>query len=152
MRRLAACCAVLLSFACAKADNNATTDTTATAAAMPTIALADLAGDWQVRGNNEAGDSVVSYVLHLTADTTGWTITFPGRPALPVHFVSMGGDSVVTHVGPYESALRRGVQVQTNNVFRLRNGELVGRAVAHYAVTTADSVLVINSTGRRVTP
>jgi len=150
MRRLVCCCAVLLSFACAKPDTNASADSTA--AATPMIALADVAGDWQVRGNNEAGDSIISYRLHMTADTAGWTITFPGRPAVPVHFVSMAGDSIVTHSGPYESALRRGVQVQTNNVFRLRGGELVGRAVAHYRVTTADSVMVVNSTGRRVTP
>lgn len=148
MNRRIAICAVLAAFACARGENQAGTDTTTTM--TPTIALADVAGTWNVRGNNEAGDSLLSYTVTATADTSGWTITFPGRAAMPMHVISVAGDSIVTHVAPYESALRRGVQVETYSTIRLQNGQLASRSVARYAVTTADSVLVINGVGTRV--
>jgi hypothetical protein len=41
------------------------------------------------------------------------------------------------------------VTVTTNGVFRLQNGNLVGTNTAHYNVKTADSVLVLTTTGTR---
>ena len=112
---------------------------TAAMAAAPTIALADVAGTWSARVMPEIGDStVLTYEMVATADPSGWTITFPGRPAVPVR-PRVDGDSILTEIGPYESVLRPGVQVTTNGVFRLVNGELVGTTHAHYQGAGADS-------------
>jgi hypothetical protein len=51
--------------------------------------------------------------------------------------------------GPYSSARRKNVMVTTHTVERLSNGMLAGTTVAHYAVKTADSVLVLTSTGTK---
>ena len=42
------------------------------------------------------------------------------------------GDSIITDAGPYESVLRKGVQVNTRVVSRLRGDKLVGTTTAHY--------------------
>jgi hypothetical protein len=114
------------------------------------ISLKDVAGKYDVKGKYEGTDStVVTYVLTTTADTTGWSITFPNRKPVPVHVVSVAGDSIVMDAGPYESAIRKGVMVRTNTVNRLENGKLVGRTVAHYAVKGPDSVRIVLSEGVR---
>lgn len=126
------------------------TSAAATPAAPAPINLADLAGVWTVRGMNMAGDStLVTYELKTTADTTGWTITFPGRPPVPVRVVAVAGDSVTTDAGPYQSALRRGVNVRTTGTFRLQDGKLIGHTVARYDTRGADSVLMVRSEGTR---
>ena len=110
-------------------------------AASPGIKLADLAGTWNMKTMSEKGDStLVSYTMTATADTTGWSITFPGRAPIPSHIVSVGGDSIVVHVGPYESVLRKGVQVTTDGVMHFTGGKVVGTTTGHYRVKTPDSV------------
>lgn len=146
--------AVLTLTACARGGETADTAGATTAAATPpastTINLADVAGVWAVRGMNMAGDSVlVTYDLNATADTNGWTITFPGRPPVPVRVVSVAGDSIVTEAGPYESAIRRGVNVRTRGAFRLQDGKLMGHTVARYDTRGADSVRMVRSEGTR---
>jgi hypothetical protein len=147
-------CAALLA-ACAKKDN-AAVDTAAmmdTSSAVSTapapLNLADVAGKWNMRSVPTTGDMTpTTYVLTATANTTGWTITFPGRASIPVT-VTVSGDSIMMDAGPYPSVRRKGVQVTTNSVSRLQNGSLVGSTTAHYRVKTADSVLTLNSTGTR---
>ena len=85
---------------CSKADNSAADSqnaavTPAGAAAAPAgIKLADVAGNWNVKGTNEKGDStLVTYTMTATADTTGWTINLPNRPPVPGHILAVGGDS-----------------------------------------------------------
>jgi hypothetical protein len=113
------------------------------------ISLADVAGKWTVRAMTEKKDStLVTYQLTATADTTGWAITFPNRKPMPVHVKTVGAN-VITDAGPYESVLRRGVQVTTHGVFHLENGKLVGTTIAHYTVTTADSVRRVPTEGTR---
>jgi len=56
----------------------------------------------------------------------------------------------MTSSGPYESMLRKGVQVSTNGAFHLVGGKMVGINTAHYAVKTADSVLVLRSNGTKM--
>ena len=51
--------------------------------------------------------------------------------------------------GPYESVLRKGVQVKTTTVFRLQDGKLVGTTVAHYTTKGADSVRNLRAEGTR---
>ena len=147
-------CAAMVT-ACAKKDN-ATADTVATtadtAAAAPApapITLADVAGKWNLRTVPTGGDTtVVTSVLDAKSTTSGWTITFPGRKPVAEH-VTLAGDSLILESDPYPSVLRKGVTVHTTGVLRLRDGNLVGQNTAHYSVKTADSVLVLNTTGTR---
>jgi len=149
MRRVVilACAAALA--ACGKTETKAP-DTTKAAPPPPApIKLADVAGKWSMKAMNEAGDStLVTYDLVATADTAGWTITFPGRKPVPAH-VEASGDSLTIDAGPYESVLRKGVKVTTHTVSRLKDGKLVGTSVAHYSVKTADSVRNIRSEGTK---
>jgi len=155
MRRLALFSSAIVFMACTKAETPPA-DTAAVAAVEPApappapISLAAVAGSYDVTGKNEAGDStLVTYVLTATADTTGWSITFPNRKPIPLRIVSVAGDSIVMDGGPYESAIKKGIMVTTNTVNRLENGKLVGRTVAHYATKGPDTVRIVMSEGVR---
>jgi hypothetical protein len=117
-------------------------DTTAVAAAPAPIALADVAGKWSVRLMPESGDStLLSYDMVATGDTSGWAFNFPKRKPVPLRVVAVDGDSIATEAGPFESNLRKGVQVtMSRTVSRLQDGKLVGTTTAHYATTGPDSV------------
>ena len=152
MRRLVSSCSAIVILGCSPAKDQPAADTTAAAPAMAApaaISLADVAGKWNVRATSEAGDINVDYVLTATADNSGWTFTFPKRDPIPVRVVAVDGDSVVTEAGPYESVLRKGVQVTTRNVNRLQDGKLIGATEAHYAGTSPDSVLRLRTEGTR---
>lgn len=137
-------CTVLL-VACGGAQETPPADSAAVAPApapAATISLADLAGNWTQTVRTETSDSVlVTAAVTATSDTTGWTITLPGRPVMPVRVLRVDGDSIVTATGPYESVLRKGVQVTTENVLRMQDGKLVGITVARYQGAGADSVV-----------
>jgi hypothetical protein len=145
MRAVTTCVIALVLAGCSTADNDAA-DTTAGAtgaveAAPATLSLADLAGTWNVSSRIEGNDTtLVDYQLVATADRSGWSIKFPDREPIPVRVVAVEGDSVVYEAGPFESVLRKGVQVRTHVVGRLRDGRLVGNTVARYDVTGADTV------------
>ena len=152
MRRfMIACCAALL-VGCAKKDGTPAADSAAmdTPAPAADITLADVAGKWTVQVAPETSDTtLLTYELNATADTSGWTLTFPGRPPIPLRIVAVAGDSIVSEAGPYESALRAGVQVWTRSVNRLNGDRLMGTTTAHYATTGADSVVNLRSRGTR---
>ena len=148
--------------ACAKTDQNASTDTTAmaaaagaTTAATPAAAtpinLADVAGKWNSRAVPVSGPdtTATTSVMTATGTTSGWTIEFPGRGAPIPERVTVSGDSIMVDAGPYPSVRRKGQQVTTHSVMRMQNGNLVGETVAHYAVKTADSVLVLHTVSTR---
>jgi len=157
--RIAICsCAAVLA-GCAKKENAAvdtssamasTTASTTTSAAPAAVNLADVAGKWNMRAVPTSGTdtSATTYVLTATSNTSGWTITFPGRKAMPVK-VAAEGDSITIAASNYPSARRKGVTVSTNGVVRLQNGSLTGTTTAHYKVKTADSVLTLTVTGTR---
>ncbi len=145
-----------LALGCGTADTKATDSAAAMAPAAPAapapapaIALATVAGKWNVKVMSETSDStLLTYVLTATADTTGWTITFPGRKAIPVHAMT-SGDSIVIDAGPYPSALRKNMQVTTHGAMHMKDGKLAGKNVAHYKTTGADSVRVLRSEATR---
>jgi hypothetical protein len=113
------------------------------------ISLADVAGKWTMRTMPENSDStLVTYELVAKSDASGWTFSFPKRKPVPVH-VEASGDSLVTQAGPYESVLRKGIQVTTNSVLRLKDGKLVGTTVAHYATSGPDTVRRLRTEGTR---
>jgi hypothetical protein len=161
--RIASCCIAALLAGCAKKNDatvdtssamasSTTTSTTATTTPAPApapINLADVAGKWDMHSVPTSGDTTsTNFVLTATGTTSGWSIKYPGRAAVP-ETITVSGDSVITSAGPYPSFRRKGVTVTTNGVFRLQNGSLVGTNTAHYKVKTADSVLVLNTTGTR---
>jgi hypothetical protein len=149
----AVCLSVIVLAGCAKKDDAAVdtmaSDITPTPAPAP-INLADVAGRWNMRAVPTSGTdtSATTYVLTATSNTSGWTIAFPGRAAVPVK-VAVDGDSIILDAGPYASVRRKGVQVSTNGVLRAQSGGLTGTTTAHYNVKTADSVLTLNVTGTR---
>jgi hypothetical protein len=153
MRHLVVLAAAAAIVGCSSEQKPADTATPAAATippAAPAIQLADVAGKWTVVGKDATTDSTLAtYVLDAPADTSQWTITFPNRPPVKMHVLSVAGDSIVTRADPYESVLRKGVQVTLDGVSRLKDGKLVGTSVAHYNVKTADSVRNIKMEGTR---
>jgi len=154
MRTLAIGCCIALLAGCAKPEQQAAKDSTAgslgAGAAPAALTLGAVAGTWTMNVTPANSDSVIlTFELVASADPAGWTFNFPGRPAVPVRIVAVDGDSIVSEAGPYESALRKGVQVSTSSVMRLVNGELLGTTTARYASTGADSVLMLHTHGTR---
>lgn len=147
MRRLVALGCMGLAMGCSKKEAAPAADTMA-AAPTPMVNLADVAGTWEVKAMREGSDSVVvSYTLTATGTTDGWTITMPNRAPMPAR-VSVSGDSIMIDAGPYESVLRKGVQVTTHGVARIQGGMLMGTTVAHYAAGP-DSVLTLRIEGTK---
>jgi hypothetical protein len=156
MRYFAFCCCAMVLVGCTKPDQQAAKDTTAAAApaaeraAPPAgLSLADVAGKWAMTTKAENSDSVlVRYQLVATSDTTGWTINFPKRKQIPARVV-VSGDSIVMDAGPYESVLRKGIQVTTHSVTRLQGGKLVGTTIARYATKGPDTLRTLRTEGTR---
>lgn len=145
MRRVLPLCAFIV-LACSGAEKSPAADS---AGAVRALTAADITGEWTQESTAEGSDTVITTVLNFTGDPSGWTVTITGRPALPAR-ATFEGDSVTTIVGPFESVLRKGVQVTTTNVARLVDGKLVGRSIARYAgVATADSVLRLRTVATR---
>lgn len=163
LRVVVACSTTLLIAGCAKSDQAAKDSAAGTAAApaaatpaatpapAPTLALADVAGKWQMRSVPESGTdtSATTYVMTATADTTGWMINFPSGVKVPLH-VTVSGDSLVQKTATFASQRRKGVKVSTDGVFRLQNGKLVGTTIAHYAKAGTDSVLRLHTEGTKL--
>lgn len=150
MYRITALCCVVLTVACAPAEEEMN-ETAAADAAPIGISLADVAGAWTVQSMPTGQDTVlVTYVLSATAETDGWTLTLPGREPMPIRVVAVDGDSIVTEMGPFESALRAGVTVTAvRSVVRLKNGMLVGTFTTVYETGGPDSVLTGRMHGMR---
>jgi hypothetical protein len=146
--------------ACAKsgdkvADSSAGTVASADSNAMGaaparTIALSEVAGTWHLVARPADGKDTTATLstLNATADTTGWTQVVGKNKPIPLH-VMVSGDSVVQTSDVHPSVRRKGVMVHTVGTFRLQDGKLVGKNVAHYHVKTADSVLMLNVEGTK---
>lgn len=154
-----ACCLAVLVAACARPADKVSDSSTGAVAAndsstmmspAPALSLNDVAGTWHLVSRPVDGkDTTATLVtLNAKADTAGWTMSFGNGKPIPVR-VRVAGDSVIESAGPYASVRRKGLTVTTNSTFHLRDGKLVGTTVAHYAVKTADSVLVLNVEGTR---
>ena len=98
------------------------------------IKPSDVAGTWEGKAMLGPRDSVVAtYQLTATATRAGWTLKLPNRPPLPARIIAMGGDSIVTEVGPFESILRRGEMVTTRTTGHYRGDTMSGTIEARYA-------------------
>ncbi len=107
------------------------------AAQKPTPTKAsEFAGNWEMKSMIGPKDSVIAtYVLHATSTEKGWTLTFtsPKRDALPLRIIAMGGDSVVTEMGPYKSVLRAGVMVTVRSTSHVKGDTMAGTFTSKYA-------------------
>ena len=83
-------------------------------------------------------------------ETSAWTWKLANGSTVKVRVVAVGGDSIVTDAGPYESVLRPGIQTRNRTVYRLRDGKLIGTIEAHYTLPRGDSVAQRHSEGTRV--
>jgi hypothetical protein len=92
--------------------------------------------------------SSTNYVLTATADTTGWSITFPSGLKVPLR-VTTSGDSLTATSGAFASQRRKGVKVTTESSMKMQNGKLVGTTVAHYTKSGPDSVLRLHIEGTK---
>jgi hypothetical protein len=158
MRVIRSCWIACLVLGCEKpADQPAGAATAEAPAAEPapapataTISLADVAGTWKIRSTMEGNEKqVVNYELVATPERSGWTLHLPKRDPVPVRVVAVEGDSIVTEAGPFESVIRKGVQVNTRLVLRHTDGKLVGTTVARYQVSGPDTVARLTVEGTR---
>ncbi len=136
------CLAVLAG--CARSEQKTPRETDESATIQPataSISLADVAGKWKVRTTDEAGGNVVESELTATSDTTGWTMQLRNNPKpIPVHVIAVAGDSIVTEAGPFQSALRKGLQLTARTVYHVQDGKMVGDVEARYKIRGTDSV------------
>jgi hypothetical protein len=147
---------ILFVAACAKKeepakDTSAAMSPAPAPAPAPTMALADVAGKWQFASTPMAGKdtSPTKFVLTATADTTGWTMTFPDKQVVPLK-VSVSGDSVQLVSGEFNSQRRKGMKVKTETSLRMQDGKLAGMTTAHYMTKGADTTLQLKSEGTKM--
>lgn len=117
-----------------------------TVATTTNVALADIAGTWDMRAVPETGDDATEFQMEITSD--GITMMLPDRDPI-VADVTTAGDSIVMDAGPYESVRREGLMTTTHSVLRLDGDRLAGTTIARYETTEADSVLRLTTEGTR---
>ena len=83
-------------------------------------------GDWVGRAIRQNNDSTVTEVTTtFSADKKAW-VKFPNREPLAARIIAMGGDSVVTEVGPYDSVTRTGHKVTTRMTSHVKDHKIWG--------------------------
>ena len=107
-------------------------------AAHPTAASAKtaVARTWAIESSvkTAAGtDTVVHSLVSATADTRGWMTHLAGRAPIPTRVAAMGGDSVVTEAGPFESVARPGQTVTTHETLHFKDDAVWGTIEARYS-------------------
>jgi hypothetical protein len=158
---LALVCSAVVAASCAKPEERTPGPETAAGAVAPApatsppataaaISLAAVAGKWKMQSMDPSGANVLNYELTIPRDSSNWTVVGPGGRSLTVRVVSVGGDSIVAEAGPYESFLRKGVQITQREVFRLRDGKLVSTLEGHYATPKGDSTAQRRTEGTRM--
>jgi len=103
----------------------------AAAGAKPTVA-----GTWAIESTvkTAAGkDTVVNSLVTATADANGWVTHLAGRDSIPTRVVAMGGDSVVTEAGPFQSVARPGQTVTTHESLHFKDDAVWGTIEARYS-------------------
>ncbi len=131
-----------LSFVCltgyamtAVAQQPAAQKTPATQPAAASIKLADVAGTWNMENTvkTAAGkDTVVTSELIAAADGKSWVTHLAGRDPIPTRIVAMGGDSIVTEAGPFQSVVRLGQKVTTHQTLHFKGDTVSGTIEARY--------------------
>jgi hypothetical protein len=158
MRSRIVLCSLLVLAGCAKADKKTggtggtetgmagAADTAA--ATSPTASLTEVAGKWQTVAIDEAGDTIGMAEMQATADTSGWTLTFPKQKPIPLQVVAVGGDSVVT-AAHYHTFDNKKAQIQSRAVNRFQGDKMTGTLEAHILVGGTDSLIHARIEGTR---
>jgi hypothetical protein len=138
---------------CSKPADKPAADAEASAmadAGPAAVSPADFAGTWSVRSSllDDASKSV-TYDLTATADSSGWSITFPGGEPIPLRVVAVEGDSIVTEAGPFASQMRKGQQAHSRVVTRRQGDKMVGTVNVRYEVSGPDSTASLDLAGTR---
>ncbi|MCH8123580.1 MAG: hypothetical protein IH853_10710 [Bacteroidetes bacterium] len=93
------------------------------------------AGDWMTEAYSTDGDELLVAILLTATDSPdgwSWIFTHIDEPVL-ANSVAMMGDSVVVQIGPFPSALREGVTVESVTSYLLVHGDSIsGRFEAVY--------------------
>ena len=111
------------------------------------IKLSEVAGTWDVKSMASPKDSVVvPSVVTATADGKAWTMKLANREPIPVRVVAVGGDSVVTEAGPFESVWRPGQMVTTRTVGHYKGDTMTGTIEARYG---SGDVIWLKTAGTR---
>lgn len=97
------------------------------------IKFSDVAGTWATQTTIGPKDTVITSEEMATADGKGWMTKLAGRDPIPTRIVAIGGDSIVTEAGPFESVLRRGQMVTTRTTAHYKGDTMTGIIEAHYA-------------------
>ena len=85
-------------------------------------------------------DTVVgTWTLDAPQDTSKWVTTFTDGPKVPVHVVSIAGDSVVAQMGPYKSVTAR--QMVNTRVVNHVHGDSIAGTFEMRLVSKPDSVI-----------
>lgn len=117
----------------------------------PPPTYADFAGEWDAVSTMAGVADPVRSRLASTPAGGGWTITFEGRPPVPMR-VSMAGDSLVLISEPYESVLRPKVTVQLRTAGVLVDGSIAGKIIATYDTPDGQEVLMGTISATRAGP
>lgn len=132
--------------ACSKKDESAADASTAMTPTVAAPAGMNLEGKWSVRVMPEDRDTtIIMYVLDATNTNKGWKVTLPNRDPMDIRVTHLDSDSIVTEIGPYSSALQKGVTVRTHSNVHLDGDKIVGRTIAHYETKGPDSLRVFRT-------
>ena len=130
--------------ACSKAETPATDSATAAPAPPPApaaLTAADVSGTWNGTSKREGTDSVGTFTLLNTSDSTG-KVVFPNVKDTVTTLAKFDGDSVIVTSSAYKdpSAPKNAPKVIFRSVGRMKDGKLVGVAAISPA-TKPDSVI-----------
>ena len=78
-------------------------------------------------------DSVVTTSTSVITADGKISFELPNRPKMTGKVLAMGGDSVTTEFGPYDSVLRPGKQVTTRTTLHYKGDNATGTFTAKYA-------------------
>jgi len=157
MRSVVLLCSLSFLAGCSKPDNQASRSAggeTGMAAAADTAtsssaaSLTAVAGKWQTHSLSEAGDTLGTAELRATADSTGWTLTFPRQKPIPVRVLTVGGDSIVT-AAEYPDFADKKAQIHSRAVLRFQGDKMVGTLEAHILKGSSDSLIHARLEGTR---
>ena len=158
MRSATVLCSLCFLASCSKTDGHSGRSPSAetgmagaadTAATSPAASLNAVAGKWQTRAISEAGSTLGTAELKATADTTGWTLTFPKQKPIPLQVVAVGGDSIVT-AAQYQDFENKKAQIRNRAVLRFQGEKMEGTLESHILANGSDSLIHARVEGTRV--
>ena len=130
--------------ACSKAETPATDSATAADAPPPApaaLTAADVSGTWNGTSKREGTDSIVTFTILNTTDSTGKFVLANSKDTTATT-MKFDADSVIVTSAAYRDPLspKNAPKVTFRSVGRMRDGKLVGTAMIS-PVTKPDTVV-----------